>query len=212
VAVRRDQPYLYPTWLAKAMAGEVSCDWATWYRVHFRDWSRPPTDFDEAKYTMEHTRLSREMRAKRDLTSEKLFVERQGSFWYTHPTGIRISGTPDLVSLSPQGNCIYEAKAFTPRAWHQLQTMIYMYCLPRSESRAFFGKTFSGQVHYSDHTVDIQPGQIEGSFEEQFNFWLDILARDEPLEKLPSQQECGYCNIGKPDCPERLAIVTLDEN
>jgi len=161
---------------------------------------------------MEHTRLSRDMRAKRDLTIEKLFVERQGSFWYTHRTGIRISGTPDLVSLSPQGNCIYEAKAFTPRAWHRLQTMIYMYCLPRSEKPAFFGKTFSGQVQYSEHTVDIEPDQIDGSFEEQFNFWLDILARNEPLEKFPSQQECGYCNIGKLDCPERLAVITLDEN
>jgi hypothetical protein len=211
MTVRRDQPYLYPTWLAKLMAGDVSCEWAVWYRVHHRDWSRPPSDFDQAKYNMEHTKLLREVRLERDTGRERLLLERQASFWYTHPSGIRLSGTPDLVSLSERENCIYEAKAFTPRAYHRIQVLIYMYCMPRSENVAYYGKSFAGQLRYQDHSSRIEPDEITGQFEEQFNFWMDVLATEKPLEKFPSAQECRFCNIGKADCPERLADAVLDE-
>lgn len=211
MAVRRDQLYVYPTWLARLMTGEVSCEWATWYRAHYKDWNRPLSDFDEARYQMEHTRLAREMRLKRDPTQEKLFVERQGTFWYTHSSGIRISGTPDLVSLNPVENCIYEAKAFKPHSSHRLQVLIYMYCAARSDNAAFRGKRFAGLLQYKDYSQYIEPGEASGQFEELFNYWLNLLASNKPLEKTPSEQECRFCNIGLLDCPERLAETSTDE-
>ena len=210
MTVRRDQPYLYPTWLAKLMSGEISCEWAVWYRVHYKDWARPPSDFDEARYTMEHTRLLREMRSKRDPGTERIYVERQGSFWYTHPSGIRISGTPDLVTTGPNGNCVYEAKAFSQRPYHKIQTMIYMYCLPRSERMEFFGRTFSGEVQYVEHAAQIASEEVAGRFEEQLNYWMTLLSSNDPMERFPSEQECRFCNIGKVDCPDRMAEVTVE--
>src|SRR3954471_6106338 len=137
MAVLRDELYLHPAWLSKLMAGGAGSEWAAWCRVHYTSWARPPSDFDEAKYRMEHTQLAREMRERRDTTRERLFVERQASFWDTHPRGIRLSATPDLVSLSADGNCVFDAKVGTPRTSHRIQTLIYMHLLPKSEHMAF---------------------------------------------------------------------------
>jgi hypothetical protein len=205
MAILRDELYVHPAWLAKLMAGEASCAWAAWYRVHYSNWSRPASDFDEAKYRMEHTRLVREMREQRDATNERLFVDRQASFWYTHSNGIRLSANPDLVALGPEGNCTYEAKIGTPRASHRIQSLIYMHLLPKSDHPAFFGRTFSGQIQYADHVIDLSPEETQGPFEEQFGYWMDLMASTQPLERVPSQQECSFCNIDKPDCPDRLA-------
>ena len=211
MTVKRDQPYLHPTWLAKLMAGDASCEWAVWFRVHYRDWSRPPSDFDEARYNVEHTRLAREVRLERDPSREQLFVDRQATFWYTHPTGIRISGRPDLISLGASENCVYDVRPFTPRPFHKLQALIYMYCLPRSDERAFYKKSFAGRLRYQEESLRLDPSEIEGSFEEQFNFWLDLLASENPLERFPSEQECRFCNIGKADCEDRLAESSSDD-
>ena len=211
MAVKRDLLYVHPTWLAKLMAGEASCEWATWYRAHYKDWTRPPSDFDEAKYTLEHTSLAREMRSQRDAKSERLFFERQSSFWFTHLSGIRMSCTPNLISLNSRQDCIYDARPGQPRAFHKLQLLIFMYTAARSEHMAFFDRRFAGVLQYPDQTIEVEPEEASGAFEEQFNFWLNLLASKNPLERFPSESECRFCNIGKPDCPERMAEATVEE-
>ena len=210
MAVRRDQLYVHPTWLARLMAGDANCEWATWYRAHYRDWSRPPSDFDEAKYTLEHTSLARELRDQRG-PDEKLFFERQSSFWYTHRSGVRMSCTPDLVSVNGAQDCIYDARAGQPRAFHKLQILIFMYTAARCENMAFYGRRFAGGLHYAGQSIAIAAEETDGAFEEKFDFWLNLLAADQPLQRFPSQQECRLCNIGKADCPDRLAEAAIEE-
>jgi len=81
--------------------------------------------------------------------------------------------------------------------------MIYMHCLPAKHLR-LAGKTMSGQVVYTDHRVDVPTDAVGSEFAEQFDYFLDILDSDEPALKVPSRQECRYCNIAKSDCPERI--------
>ena len=54
----REHPYIWATWLARLLAGETHCQWAGWFRAHYQDWTRPPSDFDNAKWMLgpHHTR------------------------------------------------------------------------------------------------------------------------------------------------------------
>ena len=74
---------------------------------------------------------------------------------------------------------------------------------------AFFGRKFAGQIQYPDHTVDIDAEDAEGEFEEQLGYWMSLLARDDALSRFPSERECGFCNIGKADCDDRVVATVV---
>ena len=33
---RRDQPYIWTTWLPKLLTGENSCEWAIWFKANYQ--------------------------------------------------------------------------------------------------------------------------------------------------------------------------------
>ena len=49
LAIPREHPYIWATWLARPLAGEAHCEWAGWFRAHYRDWTKPASDFDQAR-------------------------------------------------------------------------------------------------------------------------------------------------------------------
>ncbi len=207
----RDGRFVWVTWLSKLMAGEVSCEWASWFRTNYQDWDRPPSDFDLAGWTLAHTRLLHELRGRLTGRFETLLVERQAQFRYEVPSGLVLSGIPDLVGLSADGGTVYEVKTGRPRTSDGVQARIYMYCLPRAHP-ACAGRRLSGRVVYLDgHETQIPPEEAEGEFVDHLEYWLKILDSNDPPERLPSEAKCGYCNIGHLDCPDRIAPALLDE-
>ena len=57
---RRSSPYIWVTWvtwLSKLLAGENSCEWASWFKAHHESGSyqKVPSTFDQAAWQMEHT-------------------------------------------------------------------------------------------------------------------------------------------------------------
>ena len=62
----RDQPYVWTTWLSRLLAGEAHCEWATWFRAHYQDWVKPPSDFDQTRWMMDHTELVNQARESRE--------------------------------------------------------------------------------------------------------------------------------------------------
>ena len=45
----REHPYIWTTWLARLLAGQDQCEWAGWFRAHYQDWTKPPSDFDSTQ-------------------------------------------------------------------------------------------------------------------------------------------------------------------
>lgn len=43
----RTQPYIWTTWITKFLAGDNSCEWATWYKAHHEVPSRSKGNMDE---------------------------------------------------------------------------------------------------------------------------------------------------------------------
>ena len=53
----RTNPYMYVTWIPRYLTGEKSCLWAAWFKANFQNYEKRPSDFDSAKWNMEHTDL-----------------------------------------------------------------------------------------------------------------------------------------------------------
>ena len=59
---RRARPYIWATWLPRLLTGENSCEWAIWFKAHYRDWTKEPSDFNQADRLIRHTGLLNQQR------------------------------------------------------------------------------------------------------------------------------------------------------
>ena len=50
MAVRREHPYIWTTWLPRLLTGENAWEWAVWLKAHHQNWDRAPSDFNQAQW------------------------------------------------------------------------------------------------------------------------------------------------------------------
>ncbi len=94
--VPRETPYICTTWLPRLLTGENSCEWAVWFKAHHQDWARPPSEFDQAEWMLNHTTLLNKRRADWDVGGYSVYVEGQNSFRLREQTAT-LAGRPDLM-------------------------------------------------------------------------------------------------------------------
>ena len=100
------------------------------------------------------------------------------------------------------------ASSWTPRPGdespsHAVQVMIYLYAVPKALQR-YSGTKLSGQVTYRYHTVRVSAEAVEVKFIQNLGALIHRLSADEPARRVPSPQECRYCDITGADCPQRV--------
>ena len=61
-----------------------------------------------------------------------------------------------------------------------------------------------GQVTYDDHTVRIPAEAVDDQFIQNLGALIRRLSADKPPARVPSRQECRFCDISALDCPERV--------
>ena len=76
----RESSYIWATWLARLLAGEAHCEGAGWFRAHYQDWTKPPSDFNSAQWMLDHTALVNEARESREKLGYAVYTEDQNSF------------------------------------------------------------------------------------------------------------------------------------
>ena len=64
MAVPRETPYIWATWLPRLLTGENSCEWAVWFKAHHQGWTRQPSQFDQTQWLLDHTALLNEQKAQ----------------------------------------------------------------------------------------------------------------------------------------------------
>ena len=199
----RNGTYVWITWLSKVMAGEQNCIWASWFKSHFKEYEKVPSDFDRVKWTMEHTRRVHQLHAERESAGEQAFLEGDNEIRYEWQGGLLVAGKPDLVTISAQGTTVYDVKTGKARMSDQVQVMLYMYLLPLGSQR-YSGAKPSGCVVYGDRRVQLPTGVIDDAFIKNFNHFLGVIGSNRPAVKVPSTYECRFCEIAKSECPERI--------
>ena len=96
----RSAPYLYVTWIPRYLTGEKSCLYAAWFKANHQGYAKMPSDFDSAKWNMEHTDLMNELVAELEERGCEIFIEKQNSFKVESArSGVVVGGTPDIIAV-----------------------------------------------------------------------------------------------------------------
>ena len=207
MTTRRSNPYLHATWVAKALVGDKSCLWAYWYKANNQGYTKAPSDFDSARWMMQHTELLNELVEQLEQQGCEVHIEHQNGFWLESPrSGVVISGTPDIIAVHPDGRAvIYDVKTGQPGASHTAQVQIYMYLVPRVPGSRWNGRSFDGEVVYRDGSkVEVPAASVNNEFIQKVTAFVKKMVSPLPARRVPSERECGWCDIGKADCSERV--------
>ena len=204
-------PYLHATWIPRYLTGDNLCLWACWFKANYQGYDRMPSDFDVARWTMEHTDALNKLIADLDEQDCKLFIEHQNGFRVrSSRTGAVIGGRADLIAVHPDGRAVvYDVKTGQESASHIVQVQIYMYLLPRSELVEWQGRKLEGALVYKDgHQVDIPADSIDDAFVARLADFMQKMTSPLPPRRVPSKPECGFCELTKADCTERIESVS----
>jgi CRISPR/Cas system-associated exonuclease Cas4 (RecB family) len=211
MALLRDSPYIWVTWLTKLLAGENSCEWAAWFRSQHEGWSweKVPGTFDLVGWQLKHTARLNESREHWEELGYTVFTENQNRFTLRGKTA-SLGGKPDLITRRGGCGTIIDVKTGKPSPSHSVQVMLYMYAVPRALGQ-YNGVIFNGQVAYSDHVVDIPAAAVDEQFIGNLLRLIHRLGSGGPARKVPSRMECRYCDITAADCPQRVADDRVEE-
>ena len=198
--------YLWVSWLARLMAGEVSCGWAAWFRAHYQAYERAESDGYLALWTVQHTRRLDELVAERTRLDETVWQEAQAAFRVQLRPTLLLGGRPDLVTLDSSGRyTVYEVKTGRPRHSHTVQTLLYVLCLPLAYPQ-LRGHELAGRVVYADGAeIPLPPALANEGFRDAARHYVDLVNGLEPPAHVPSPNECKYCDLTNADCARRIA-------
>ena len=202
-------PYIWVTTLAKLLTGENSCEWAGWFKAHHRSWKKPPSDFDSTKWMLKHTALVNQGRESLEGMGYEVYTENLNLF-RLRGNSATIGGKPDLIGGNAHEILISDAKTGQPGPSHRAQILIYQYAVPKAVPR-FGGKPARGQVRYSGSYVGSLASAVNNEFIVNMGALIRRLASDTPARRVPSTQECRYCDIGRADCPARIEDSYIPE-
>ena len=199
---RPGSPYIWGTTLAKLLTGENACEWAGWFKAHHQNWTKPPSDFDSTSWMLEHTALVKQERDNLERIGYDVYTENQNLFRLLGQTAT-IAGRPDLIGEKHHEILICDAKTGRPSPSHAAQVRIYQYAVSKALQQ-FQGKDARGQVRYPDSYVGSPASAVSAEFVENMSTLIRRLADDTPARRVPSAEECRFCDISKSDCPDRI--------
>jgi hypothetical protein len=190
------------------MAGEASCVWATWFRVHHQGYRRAPSSFDRARWLVRHTQLLRELEEARAATGDRTWQEGQASFRVRLSRTLTVAGRPDLVAFDgPDSATVYDVKTGRERQSDVVQVMLYMLCLPAAYP-PLRNVALRGCVVYSDgQLTPIPAGAPDAEFKRTARYFVDLLDAEVPPRRVPSPSECRFCELTAQDCDQRIEWI-----
>ena len=175
---QREHPYIWATWLPRLLTGENSCEWAIWFKAHHQNWTRIPSDFNQAEWMLNHTALLNERRANWEVGGYDVDIEGQNSF-QLRGRSATLSGKPDLIARREDDAAIVDTKTGQESPSHSVQVMIYLYAVPRALEK-YRNAKLRGQVTYRDHTVRVPAEAVGEEFVQNLGALIRRLAADEP--------------------------------
>ena len=151
---------------------------------------------------LDHTALLNERIANWTVGGYDVDIEAQNRFELRGRTAT-LAGRPDLIARREDNAVVVDAKTGHDSPSHAVQVMIYLYAIPRALER-YRNLELSGQVTYRDHTIRVPAEAANDQFVKSLGALIRRVASETPARRVPSAQECRFCDIGPADCPERI--------
>ena len=205
LAQRREHPYIWVTWLPRLLTGEKSCEWAIWFKAHYQDWTRTPSEFNQTEWMLNHTSLLNEQKTQWEARGQDVYVEGQNSFRLRGQSAT-LAGRPDLIVVRNDDTLVIDDQSWPGAAsQHYVQIMIYMYALPRALSQYQHAK-LAGEVDLSDadHT-STHTGRLHTQFIQNLGS-VDppIGGRQAARPLCRADRNVASATSARLDCPERM--------
>ena len=185
------------------MTDEIQCPWSVWFRTHYK-YDRLSRDFDSAKWNASHRALLDDRLSQ--LQAEAWAVSVEGENWFEivgRHYAVKIAGKPDVLAIRDQQVWVEDCKTGRKKNSDLYQVLLYMLLLPLSHPQCR-GLKLQGRLVYPDGAIDISSEQVNEDFKSQFRGAIAILSSATPARKVPSFQECRFCDISRLYCPERM--------
>ena len=201
-AAQRDFPYIWATWLPRLLTGENSCEWAVWFKAHYQDWTRTPSEFNQAEWMLNHTALLNKRIADWEVGGYTAEVEGQNSFQLRGKSAM-LAGKLDLIAGRDGEAVIIDAKTGQESPSHVVQVMIYIYAVPKALEQ-YRDLKLRGQGTYQDHTIRIPADAVDDQFVQNLGALIRRLPAERQAERVPSAEECPFRETSTADGPERV--------
>lgn len=200
----RPEPYVWATWLAKLLAGEVSCEWSAWFRAHHfaAKSEKIDGDFDLELWRLDHTALIRRTVAEFEGKGYTVAIENQNQFALKGKVGT-LAGRPDVVAVQGDEGWIVDAKTGQPRGSDRVQVALYMWALPKANP-LYAGVRFRGRVEYKCRFGIIESEEVDSAFVARVAEMMREVCGPDPPRKSPSFRECQFCPLTPDDCVDRV--------
>jgi ligand-binding sensor protein len=209
MAIPRTGPYIWVTWLSKLLVGDASCEWATWFRAHHKEYAKMPRTHGLAAWQMDHAARLGEVSAALESDGKTVLTERQCHFSPRGASGAMLAGRPDLVAMDDRRGGVCDVKTGQPSLADHAQLMTYMYALPHVGR--FKGMELSGRIVYRDHEVDVPADAVDDAFRGNLFSLIGRTASPDPPRIAPSQLERAFCDLTPDDCPQRVEGAQANE-
>jgi len=184
------------------MSGDAQCEWAMWFRAHYKH-NRLPSNFDS--WNLEHNRLLQRRKQQLENDGFKVLVEAQNQFSIKGKDGRTvIGGKPDIVAIKqPIDWVIEDVKTGQQRNSHLAQMLIYMLLAPFGLPKCR-GHVMAGRLVYAENVVEVPTAGLTEEFKETFRATVGAISGDAPAFRIPSHQECSWCDISEDYCEDRI--------
>lgn len=211
MAIPREHPYIWVTWITGLLAGDRSCLWSAWYRAHFKDYERMPTGIDLATWTAVHGEMVRTRAEALRAAGHEVYVEDQNKF-SLKGRAATLGGKPDLVAIEAAGEggkadtrraLVVDCKSGKQRNSDYFQVLTYMLVLPHTHP-ACRGIPVAGELQYRETSVSIDPGKLTPHVRQLIRATIEQVGGEGEPVRVPSAAECRFCDLCVGDCPDRV--------
>lgn len=185
------------------MTDEIQCPWSVWFRTHYQ-YEKLSRNFDSAQWSASHRALLDNRLSQLQADEWTVYVE--GENWFEimgRQYVIKIAGKPDILAIQDEQIWVEDCKTGRKKNSDLYQTLLYMLLLPLSHPKCR-GMQLQGRLVYPDETINIASEQLDEAFKVQFREAIAYLSSTIPARKVPSFQECRYCDISAQYCLERV--------
>lgn len=203
---KRASPYVWTTWIVGLLADVDKCQWKAWFRANYR-FAKTPLDEEATAavkgYTADHDKMVEERVTLLKLTGNTVTVEEQNKF-NLKGVNATLSGKPDIIVTNPDDTkaLIIDEKSGSEKPHDIWQVKIYLYAYDRLWKKKQRLTALEGEVEYRGSRVRV-PAIDEESSKKIIQVMQMTSQKEEP-PRIPSQQECGFCNILS--CPDRVNV------
>jgi hypothetical protein len=202
MATPRREPFVWVTWLAKVMAGEVSCHWQAWFQILNKlDRKRVDTAF-LVERQIEHSRMVSYIATQ--------YRQKGIRYWLNTDLKLRLlndrvtlCGKPDLIIDRPDRLTVIDCKTGSPKQSHTVQVMLYAYMM--SQHHRFGDRPVRGFIAHRGERVEVPA--FPSSFPSQVEYFVEWLVEGGEPSRAPGS-DCMRCPITSDDCPERVETIT----